>query len=258
MPGPRCETIEQVLEEMDRRCRHLDRRGDWRGVFARTYLRTTEQILKATRRQGLFENPGWIVRIDCEFASRYFDAYDRFQDGSGCPWPWRLAFRGAQSKRTFVFQDVLLGMNAHINYDLPYSLDATVPSGLPAEEFDVYRRDNLVLNRVLADAIDVVQEEVANEYDLVLSAADLAFRERDEAFASQLIRAWRGRAWGSFLILRTSRDRALAERLIEESATDNALLLLQVQRALPVVYWPNRVYRDGVSWISRRRDSAGG
>ena len=97
------------------------------------------------------------------------------------------------------------------------------------------------------------EEEVAGEYDVLLSAADAALHQRDEAFASQLIKAWRARAWGNLLILRSTTDLGLAARLIEEAATDNALLLLQVQRAFPVVYWPNRLYRDGFAWLARRR-----
>ena len=248
-----CQTVEEVIEEMTRRWRRLHRAGDWRAVFAKTYLRTTEEVLLATRRAGLFENPAWVVELDCEFASRYFDAVDRFSAGEACPWPWRLAFRAAVSKRTFVSQDVLLGMNAHINYDLPHSLHATIPAGATQDELDGYRRDNLVLNRVLAQSIDVVQEEVASEYDLLLSAADAALHKRDEAFASQLIKAWRARAWGNLLLLRSTTEPALPAKLIEESATDNALLLLQAQRAFPAVYWPNRVYRDSFAWLTRRR-----
>src|SRR5436305_13319758 len=154
-PSLSCHTIEEVIDEMNGRWRALQRAGDWRAVFAKTYLRTTEQILVATRTAGVFENPAWIVEIDCDFARRYFDASDRFDAGGDCPVPWRLAFSGAVTKRTLIVQDVLLGMNAHINYDLPHSLHATVPANLDAAGLEAYRRDNLVLNRVLSSSIDV-------------------------------------------------------------------------------------------------------
>jgi len=238
---------------MTRRWRALHRAGDWRAVFAKTYLRTTEGILAAIAKGGIFENPPWIVELDCEFAHRYFDAFDLHEAGGECPRPWQLAFSSAIAKRTLIIQDILLGMNAHINYDLPYSLRATIPTGIADEELDVYRRDNLILNAVLASSIDAVQREVADQYDFLLNAADAALCDSDEVFAGELIRAWRARSWNSYLVLCNSELAAPAERLIEESAVDNALLLLQVQRAFPALYWPNRLWRDTLGGISRRR-----
>jgi len=255
VPDNRCDTIEQVVAAMTERWQALNQFGDWRAVFAKTYLRTTEAILEVMHRPGVFESPAWIVELDCEFARRYFDAFDQFESTGECPWPWRLAFRSAVTKRTLAIQDVLLGMNAHINYDLPYSLHATIPHGLGTDDLEAYRRDNLAMNRVLGSAIDKVQREVTHQYDLVLSAADAALRDRGEVFAGEMIRAWRARSWSSFVVLRSGGDTVAVEHLIEESAIDNAVLLLQVQRAFPAIYWPNRLYRDSLNSLSRRRRS---
>src|SRR5437870_3417147 len=124
-----CSTIEDVISEMDRRWRRLARAGDWRAVFADSYLRTTVQVLTATQRDGYFRDPAWVVKLDCAFAQRYFDAIDAWDAHRTCPRPWRIAFRNATDKRTVVVQDLLLGMNAHINFDLPFALEATVPVG---------------------------------------------------------------------------------------------------------------------------------
>lgn len=247
MDPNRCRSIEEVVDRMWERWRRLDRARDWRAVFAKTYLRTTEAIGEATARPGVFENPDWVVEIDCEFAWRYFEAFDRFEEGGDCPWPWQVAFQSAKSKRTLAIQDVLLGMNAHINYDLPYSLAATVPPTSSGADLEAYRRDNQVLNEVLGSAIDMVQRRVASRYDVMLGAIDAAMCDRDEAFAGSMIRAWRARSWNSFMVLRTSNDPPAVDRLIEESAVDNALLLLEVQRAFPFLHWPNRAYR-GLLW----------
>src|SRR5690349_6259920 len=121
--------LSQVIEEMERRLLPLRRAGDWRTAFADTYLQTTVQIDKAVRTPRLFARPDWVETFDCDFAQRYFTAADCY-GRHACPRPWQLAFKSAHSKRTFAFQDVLLGMNAHINYDLPHSLDAVVPRGI--------------------------------------------------------------------------------------------------------------------------------
>lgn len=250
-------TIEDVVEQMTERWRVLHRQRDWRAVFAKTYLATTEQLLEAYRKPGTFLNPEWIVRIDCEFAQRYFEAFDAWERGEPCPWPWRIAFRSASSKRTMVFQDMLLGMNAHINYDLPFSLDATIPTGITREELATYRQDNDTLNRILGSIVDVIQDEVGGDYDPGIGLMDTVLDDVDEAGGARMIRLWRERSWGNFLLLRSTRDspeeRELVEKSIERTANDFALILLQLQQALPFIYWPNRVYRDTLNALRRSR-----
>jgi hypothetical protein len=251
------ENIEQVIEEMRRRWRLLHRSGNWRAVFAKTYLRTTEKLFEASKQPGTFLNPDWVVAIDCHFAQRYFSAEDRWEGAGTCPWPWRIAFQSARQKRTFVFQDILLGMNAHINYDLPYSLDATIPQDATPEELTTYRRDNEQLNRLLVSIVNVIQEEVAGDYDPTLDVVDLVLGEGDEGGGSRMIRIWRARSWAHFLLLRQARGdntaRAQIDKLIEQTACEYALMLMEIQRAVPGLYWPNRLYRDSLGWILRRR-----
>ena len=251
------ENIEQVIEEMTRRWRLLHRAGDWRAVFAKTYLRTTENLFEATKQPGTFLNPDWVVAIDCHFAQRYFSAEDRWLGDGVCPWPWRIAFQSARQKRTFVFQDMLLGINAHINYDLPYSLDATIPEDVTPQELASYRRDNEQLNRALVGIVNVIQNEIASDYDPALDVVDLILGEADEGGGSRLIRIWRARSWAHFLLLRQTKDdekaREQVDKLIEQTACEYALMLMEVQRAIPKLYWPNRLYRDSLVWLGKRR-----
>jgi hypothetical protein len=244
-------TIAAVVAEMTRRWQALRRRGDWGAVFAETYLRTTENILAASAQAGAFENPAWLVQLDCAFAHRYFVAHDCWTQSTECPPPWKLAFQAAREKRTLVIQDLLLGMSAHINYDLPYALDATVPPDLPPDQLDSYWRDHNRMNALLAATVDVVQQ-AASEYDPLLRVVD-DLGPDDELGTGQLIDIWRARSWAYFLLLRRAADRAIAEQMIAQSAGEYALLLLQVQRTIPQAYWPNRLYRDTVGWLRRWR-----
>jgi hypothetical protein len=251
--GAELTTIEAVLDEMTARWRRLHRAGDWRAVFAKTYLTTTEQILLATHRPGVFANPEWIVHLDCRFAQRYFDAFDNFESKAACPAPWRAAFDAAMRKQTFILQDALLGMNAHINYDLPHSLDETIPQGLGMEELEPYRLDNAALNTVLAESVGVVQAALADNYDIVLHLLNRGLGRRDEGFATTLVHAWRARAWGTFLIMRSTGAVGEVHRFVEQSAADNAVLLLEVQRHFPSLHWPNRIFRAVVGSLGRPR-----
>jgi hypothetical protein len=57
------------------------------------------------------------VRWDVAFADLFIVAHDADQAGETVPRPWRLAFQADPKLPTIVH--MLLGMNAHINYDLP-------------------------------------------------------------------------------------------------------------------------------------------
>src|SRR5215212_5226396 len=81
VPVPLLAAIPEVVREMDTRWRKLQRTRDWRAVFAKSYLRTTEQILAAAGAGGTFENPAWMVHLDCDFAGRYFTAIDCWEAG---------------------------------------------------------------------------------------------------------------------------------------------------------------------------------
>ncbi len=245
-------TLAQVIDEMRRRLLRLRRAGDWRTAFADTYLQTTIEIDAAVRRPRFFTRPAWIEAFDCDFAQRYFTAADCW-GRSGCPRPWQLAFKSAHSKQTFAFQDVLLGMNAHINYDLPHSLDAVVPRGIDASELAGYKLDYDRLNQALGGAVDPVEAVVARMDDPLLWALDVGLGRGDERVMSRMIASWRARAWEHFILLRHTPAEAHEEmRLhIERAATDTAVMVLELGRALPLLYWPNRIYRDGVGLFRR-------
>src|SRR5689334_1033966 len=65
-PAPLYTTIPEVIRAMRRRWRALQRARDWRAVFARSYLRTTQQVLSAAKGSSAFENPAWLTRLDCD------------------------------------------------------------------------------------------------------------------------------------------------------------------------------------------------
>ncbi len=253
MKRARHETIESVIDDMTRRWRALDAAGDFRAVFAASYLATTENVLRATQGGG-FRDRAWIVRIDCDFAERYFDAFDAFDRGEACPKPWEIAFRHATERRTAVLQDILLGMNAHIAFDLPFSLDATIEPGATPERIAERRADYERLNEVLASAVDEVQRRAAWAYDPVMMLADVALGDLDEGLTSRVIEVWRTRVWERFLLLRHAADpesRKLVEGYVEGTAVGAAELLVEPQRLVPVVLHPLRAWRRSVGWVRR-------
>jgi hypothetical protein len=113
-------TIDGVVARMRERLAPLQRAGDPGRYFLATYLRTTQAVADAVD-DGRFEDPPWVEWWDVVFAELYLDALDAFlAEPASAPRPWRIAFSAPADAPPV--QHVLLGMNAHINYDLPQAL----------------------------------------------------------------------------------------------------------------------------------------
>ena len=138
----------------------LTAEGDPARHFLGTYLRTT-QAVGAAIDAGLFEDAAWVEEWDVDFAGLYLDALTAHRrDPASPPRPWRHAF-GARPDLA-PEAHVLLGMNAHINLDLPQSLVRVIP---PAEfddpaTSDLRRRDHERIDRVLASRVAAEDAEL--------------------------------------------------------------------------------------------------
>lgn len=148
-PAP---TISQVVDQLQERIDALPLEQVHRRTFVTTYQRTTQAVSDAVD-AAFFEDPDWVVRWDVAFAELFIVAHDADLMGGDVPRPWRLAFQADPALPTVVH--LLLGMNAHINYDLP---PATL-SVINDHDFedpvliDRRRRDHERINRILAGRV---------------------------------------------------------------------------------------------------------
>nr|EGQ40194.1 MAG: hypothetical protein J07AB56_09220 [Candidatus Nanosalinarum sp. J07AB56] len=155
------------------------------------------------RRPGFFGAPEEMQRLDEEFAVMYFDALEQYLDTGEAPRPWRTYFDYCSSGGRPVVQ-MVLGMNAHINGDLPVVLAGTGYSN--REDFDR-------INGVLESEVGNVSGHLARRHDIagVLGLLDRGLARRE---FRQLIVDWRRDAWeNSRRILSgdTSREEVFAE-----------------------------------------------
>ena len=107
----------------------LEAAGDQRRYFHATYLRTTIAVAEELKR-GEFADAAWVEQWDVAFAELYLDALDADLTGRTPTQPWTIAFGAPVGLPPL--RHVLLGMNAHINYDLPQALVAVITD----EQFD--------------------------------------------------------------------------------------------------------------------------
>lgn len=118
--------VDAVIQEMTTRFDVLDASCNHNAIFALTYLRTTEAYRVAVVEPAFFSDPHFINHQDAIFAKYYFDAWDEYRAGhsSNVARAWQLAFKAADEKRVTGVGNMLLGMSAHVNRDLPYVLAA--------------------------------------------------------------------------------------------------------------------------------------
>jgi hypothetical protein len=124
--------------------------------FLGTYQRTTTAVGKAIL-DGAFEDGEWVEEWDVVFARLYLDAYDaHVAGGDAVPRPWRIAFEAPAGLPAL--RQVLLGINAHVNYDLPQALlgvisdaDFADPAVLARRQRDHEAIDGVLASRVAAE-----------------------------------------------------------------------------------------------------------
>jgi hypothetical protein len=147
-----------VVDQMRQRLDALPA-GDLRRHFLGTYLRTTAAVGQALDR-GVFEDAGWVEEWDVVFARLYLDAHDADLADAPIARPWRLAFNA--SPQLHPLRHVLLGVNAHVNYDLPQALLSviTVEEFGDAELLDRRRRDHENIDGVLASRVAAEDNEL--------------------------------------------------------------------------------------------------
>jgi hypothetical protein len=159
-------TIGDVVARLQQRIDALPNDQVHRRIFIKTYQRTTEAVGEAVD-SAFFEDSQWVVRWDIAFADLFIVAHDADQADLSVPRPWRLAFQADPKLPTLIH--LLLGMNAHINYDLP---QATL-SVITDQDFqdplllDRRRRDHERIDKILASRVTAEDHAIGGTRSLM-------------------------------------------------------------------------------------------
>jgi hypothetical protein len=200
-------------------------RGDRRGAFLCVYARVTEAVGVAID-DGAFADPEWVTDYLVTFADLYREALLAYETGDlvALPDPWQVAFETAARGDALVVQDVVLGINAHVNYDLALALQRV---GVGPDRRARYA-DHCAVNAVLRSLVDEVQDRIAEFYAPGVTDLDESFGRFDEALSMFSLREGRDSAWRSAVALssRFRVRRRLARWVLRTSSTGAAYLLL--------------------------------
>lgn len=179
--------------------------GDPRATFLRCYALMTSNMLSAIE-TGRFQDPVWVKQLLQHFAEYYFQALNQYEkDLPETPVVWRYTFdETCRHSGHHVLQRLLLGINAHINYDLTLCLwDILHPDWFtlsPAIQQQRYV-DHCLVNTIIAETIDIVQDTVIEAEAPRWSILDDLMGRLDERLLSALITHWRQHVWQQALQL---------------------------------------------------------
>ncbi|OYR42815.1 hypothetical protein DJ82_02065 [Halorubrum sp. Ib24] len=186
-------SVADVDERLARTESYLRERGDRRAVFLTVYSRMTATVRTAID-DGAFVDPEWAASYLVAFAERYRRALVAFERRAfeALPRPWLMAFAAAARGETLVAQDALLGVNAHITYDLTYTLGDV---GIDPDR-DAKREDHDRINAVLARLVQTAQDALAETYAATeIAGIDRLLDPLDDRLALLGLKGVRWFAW---------------------------------------------------------------
>jgi hypothetical protein len=189
---------EAVLRKMLEQIEVWEASQDRRAIFLSCYSVMTRNMIHSLK-SGVFHDEKWVDELLNHFADYYFRAHEVYESGSETAPPiWRLTFEAAQNPKVLAVQHLILGVNAHINFDLVLALvDMLEPEWMSLADIGRRRRfqDHCTINTIIASSIDEVQDSILERYSPGMSLIDRAFGHLDEMLISKLITHWRERVW---------------------------------------------------------------
>jgi hypothetical protein len=193
-----------VLNRMNHLISLWENEQDRKLIFLNCYQMMTRNVLLAIE-TGEFEDGEWVGRLMEIFAGYYFNALESFEDQHpATPLVWKIAFTAVENPHINSLQNLVLGVNAHINYDLVLALSDLLRDEWPIltkDQRELRYRDHCRVNHVIHQTINAVQDKVIGRYDPEFHVMDKLLGPLDEWMTTLLITEWREEVWKHATIL---------------------------------------------------------
>jgi len=151
------------------------------------------------RETDLFHNRTWMETYTYHFADLYREAVYNWEFGNkeDVPGAWVLAFEHAKNEDLLILQNIMLGINAHINRDLAYALHevGSYTGNVTSKHQDSTHVNNVILvvyNLIEIPLLDLYTPAFPvnlTDYNFLIDAGigDLVSLTRDTAFWNSLL-----------------------------------------------------------------------
>ena len=185
------QTIDEVIARLDDIIKGARAEANRLGFFATLYRNVTLKVKEGIG-SGSFEDGPRMERFDVGFANRYLSALDSFRGGVDTSHCWRVAFQASSHWSPLIIQHLLLGMNAHINFDLGVAAAAVAPGSL----LQSLQNDFNSINNILAGIIMKVRDNLEQVSPAIRLLDRINTDKQDRIINFSLSRA-RNCAWNS-------------------------------------------------------------
>src|SRR5712691_1058827 len=201
-------------------------RRDRRAIFVTAYLNITRAV-KLRVEENWFQDNAWVTRYAVSFANLYRQALLAFErgDAESLPKAWKISFETSVNGTGLVMQDLVLGINAHINHDLSLAL---IEVSIDPERATRHQ-DHTAVNQVLQAATGLLTDRISSMFAPLLSILDHAFNPLDEALTSFSIEKARENAWVEAVALanaQSDQERAAIRGCLDDQSAVLARLIL--------------------------------
>ncbi|NIG56543.1 DUF5995 family protein [Chitinophaga sp. Cy-1792] len=217
-------TLDDVLAKLESIIARSIKEKDRSGYFAALYYKVTLKVKEGIA-AGQFGDGANISRLDVQFANRYFQAYDQWQQGKPVTKSWEVALNATKQRSCLILQHLLLGMNAHINLDLGIATCEVAAGNLEAIRTD-YNNINLILSsltygvisqlNILSPFMSVLGFRGTRSNSMLVQFSMGNARDGSWCFAEVLAQQ-QGTAWNDCITQRDSEIAELGGSLIKNS-----------------------------------------
>jgi hypothetical protein len=227
VPNCRRATVKCIDVEI-RRLRFQQKRFgcDHRGVFATTYLELTRQLRDTLRtRPRFFNDAKYLYVEDALFANVYVNTLGAYTRGKPVPPAWQIAFDTAAHSDVNAAQDMLLGINAHVQNDMPFVLAALgqrKPGGASRKP------DHDKMNEILDAAYERVVRQIEDRFDPIVATTNARWTFADDYAGLEMVKEWREQVWRNaerLLAAKTDAERAQVASQIQQYAAGWAQMI---------------------------------
>jgi hypothetical protein len=220
-----------------------ERERDARAVFAYVYYNMTADLKESLESSsGRIQDSAWVASLAEAFGNRFISAMDALdacleqtqeKDAlkelvhATVPCPWGDVYLAICGNQSFVLEDLIYSMMAHISYDLPNALLAVAND--PSRLTDYHR-----MNDLLASRIEQIGAEVGRRYSHGILWLEHITGRFGDFLTNYGIRTARSVAWYNAMRLQDPSARREAKGSIERSTS-----LLITSARHPKLWWLN-------------------
>ena len=221
--------------------------GDPRAAFPDVYGIITRRVAESVElceRQGgeaaFFREPQWISRLAGRFCERYLETRGWSLGGSGQDaGAWDATYGALDHAGTFPLQHVLLGLSAHINFDLAIGIHRTIVEVGPTDAATLrrYKHDHDAVNDLLRASIPEAFDHLISRHRCEASALILRRTYAVAEWAAmRILSSWRARVWDDAMALLAAPTAAAREAIVQrmERLSRRYARILVLPGALPL------------------------